>query len=133
MYRRPSSEFCFEDSFLLAYDGASIGNWIPTSRNVGLRSTSDAKPYARTEILLDTYVKILKLGRNFVFESDWYNVCVLYSLQLNFAHSIRDEISRNVMEFLSGLPRNLLQVPRTGISKSVSSMNWIVSKRVGFG
>jgi len=59
-----SSEFCFEDSVLLACDGASLGNWIPASR------TSDAKSYARTEILLDTSVKILELGRNFVFESD---------------------------------------------------------------
>jgi hypothetical protein len=50
----------------MAYDGASLGNWIPTSRNVGLRSTSDAKSCARTEIFLDTSVKILKLGRNFV-------------------------------------------------------------------
>jgi len=94
---------------LLAYDGASLGNWTPTSRNVGHRSTSDAKSCARTENLLDTSVKILKLGRNFVFECDWYKVSVLYSQHLNFAKPIGNKISRNTMGFLSGLPQNLLQ------------------------
>jgi hypothetical protein len=70
LYQKRSNKFYFEDSVLLAYDGASLANRIPVSRSAGFRSTTDALSYARTEILLDTYVKILKLRGNSVFEYD---------------------------------------------------------------